>query len=112
MSLAELTIPMDSLRKLPPGAAYEKKSGQATVKAAMKGSSVFVSATCDSLQNLVYQYEEELTRIRDQLEQYQQESEPCESPFKWYLYGILTGVAGAIIILLFIKYRRKWQNIF
>lgn len=102
---------MDSLRNLPEGAVYEKKSGQAGLKLSYKDGKILASATCDSLQQLVYKYEEELTRIRDQLEQYQKDSKPHESPFKWYLYGVLTGIAGAIIILLFIKHRREWQNI-
>ena len=49
-----MEIPIDSLRKLPEDAVYEKKEGKATVKAGVKDGTLLVSASCDSLQALVY----------------------------------------------------------
>ncbi len=60
-SLAKLAIPLDSLRKLPEGATFNNKSGQATASAAFKNDTLFVEASCDSLQNLVYQLEEKIS---------------------------------------------------
>lgn len=107
-----MSIPVDSLRKLTPGAAYEKKSGQASLKLSYKDGNILGSATCDSLQNLVYTYEELIDQLKKDNSELQEQIKPPENPLKRYLYGVLTGAVVTIIIILFIKYRRKWRNIF
>lgn len=107
-SLAELTIPTDSLRKLPEGAAYTKKSGQATLTLKVKGDSIQGTASCDSLQQQVFNLEEELHQARDRLEQQETIKEPPEFTFKCYLSGIITGIISFIIF----QFIRKWQNTF
>lgn len=61
-SAVSLTIPPDSLRKLPSGSSYHSRNGQAglTVKSDAAGN-IIAEASCDSLQRLVLCYEEELT---------------------------------------------------
>lgn len=109
-SLAELTIPMDSLRKLPEGAAYTKKSGQATLTLKVKGDSIQGIASCDSLRQLVFELEEQLHEARDRLEQAEKVAEPVAIPFwerfKWFLTGVLTG----FITLLIFQFIRKWTK--
>ena len=110
-----MSIPVDSLRKLPPGAAYEKKSGQAGLKLAYNNGNIQASASCDSLQYLVYTYEETIDRLTKENAELREQIKPPENPLKWYLYGVLAGVIITVSIILFIKYRRKWriaQNIF
>lgn len=107
-SLAKLAIPLDSLRKLPEGATFNNKSGQATASAAFKNDTLFVEASCDSLQNLVYQLEENLHAARDELEQKELAKEPATTPFwvkfKWYLTGVLT-----MVLLITIKQvKKRW----
>ncbi len=101
-SLAGLTIPMDSLRKLPPGASYTAKSGQAGLRLEIKGNQLHATATCDSLQQLVFRLEEELHQARDELKRTEARKEPVIIPFlikfKWCLIGILIGTAITIII--------------
>ena len=60
-SAVSLTIPPDSLRKLPSGSSYHSRNGQAglTVKSDAAGN-IIAEASCDSLQRLVLCYEEEL----------------------------------------------------
>lgn len=59
-SAVSLTIPPDSLRKLPSGSSYHSRNGQAglTVKSDAAGN-IIAEASCDSLQRLVLCYEEE-----------------------------------------------------
>lgn len=102
-SLAELTIPMDSLRKLPAGGSYTAKSGQAGLRLSYQDGNIHAAASCDSLQRLTYILEEELRRTRDQLEQSETEKEAPQFAFKCYLYGVITG----IISLLIFQYTRK-----
>lgn len=102
---------MDSLRNLPEGAAYTKKSGQATLTLKVKGDSIQGTASCDSLQQQVFNLEEELHQARDRLEQVYKESKPAVIPFlvkfKWYLTGILTAFIFIQIINLYKKYGKK-----
>ena len=107
-SLVELTVPMDSLRRLPVGAVYTKKSGQATASVTLRNDTVVVAASCDSLQQQVYRLEEELHQARDRLEQSETIKEAPEFTLKCYLTGILTG----ILTVLIFQFIRKWQNIF
>lgn len=103
-SLAELTIPEDSLRSLPPNAAYTAKSGQAGLKLTYQDGNIHAVATCDSLQQQVFMLEEELHQARDRLEQQETIKEPPGFTLKCYLTGIITG----IISLLIFQYIRKW----
>lgn len=88
---------MDSLRRLPEGAVYSDRQGQATVTASRKDDNILVSASCDSLQNLCYRQEEELVRVRDRLREEQIKKEPAAITFwqrlKWCSTGVLTGFA-------------------
>ena len=61
-SRANLSIPVTALKELPAGAAFIQKSGQATAEIQYLRDTLFVSAICDSLQTLVWQYEEQLER--------------------------------------------------
>ena len=67
-SRARLIVPVGRLKELPTGAAFMQKSGQATAEIRFLHDTLFVSATCDSLQALVYQYEEETEQLHAQLE--------------------------------------------
>ena len=106
-----LTIPIDSLRKLPTGASYTGRDGQTSVKVSRKAAtgtkpeSLCIEATGDSLQ-LVPEVYEHTTKTRHQNIGHQ-ESQLSESheeeqvkkppnairwPFKWFLCGILGGI--------------------
>ena len=61
-SRADLSIPVATLKELPAGAAFIQKSGQATAEIRFLHDTLFVAATCDSLQTLVWQYEEQLEK--------------------------------------------------
>ncbi|WP_278528773.1 hypothetical protein [Bacteroides acidifaciens] len=94
----KLTIPVDSLRKLPEGAAYRGKSGQANLTVGTDGSGNLVAeASCDSLQQLVLWYEEELTRIRSETQSetsndVQTEEKRPPNRMWTFITGVLAGV--------------------
>lgn len=66
---AALSVPLDSLRKLPGGAAYTERSGQATVSLTFREGDVIASARCDSLERLVFELAEQLYSRGEQTEQ-------------------------------------------
>lgn len=62
-SQARLTLPLDPIRQLPEGAGYTQKAGQATATLRFHHDTLYIYATCDSLQTLLYTYEEEINRL-------------------------------------------------
>lgn len=110
-SLATLAIPVDSLRRLPTGAVYQKKEGRATASVGINGNTLVVHAKCDSLQQLVYQLEEQLSAQREQTATREEARAPSPTPvrtrLKWYSSGVLTGLIAA---LLWTRGKRKKGN--
>jgi len=99
---------MDSLRELPLGATYRSKSGQATATVSMKGNTVVVYAECDSLQQLVYNLEEQLSSVSMHQERKEIIRTPAPMSFKTkakcFFYGVITG----LFIMIFIITTRKY----
>ena len=110
-SLATLAVPMDSLRRLPAGASYTQRDGQATVNLSYQEGNVVASARCDSLQRLVFELSEQLYGKREQTEQREeQKTAPAATfwqRFKGYSSGVLTGIILTIIIQIIYK---QWQK--
>ena len=107
-SAVSLTIPPDSLRKLPSGSSYHSRNGQAglTVKSDAAGN-IIAEASCDSLQRLVLCYEEELTRIRNETHethsQLKRNLNVALVPLKIALAAFITGCVAGIVLTFKIK---------
>ena len=122
-SEVSLTIAIDSLRRLPAGAVYSERSGQASVKVTRKSATgtepeyIYVYATCDSLllqceyyertiRNLHRNYNEQVLYMEAKLAESEQVvKELKEKPpngigiaLKWLLIGLFSGIIGTIII--------------
>lgn len=105
LSKVELKIPTQSLRSLPPGASFSEKKGQAGVKVEAIGDTVYVSATCDSLQVQCERYEKELTRIRSDTDKQVTElkKNTFQTAFKWCSTGFIAGVILTLIVIIIFK---------
>lgn len=105
-SAVKLTIAADSLRKLPEGAAYRGKSGQANLTVGTDGKGNLVAeASCDSLQQLVLWYEEELTRIRSETKNETSndvQTEEKRPPNQMWVFvtGVLTGLLAGVLLTI------------
>ncbi|MEY8485391.1 hypothetical protein AALE46_00520 [Tannerellaceae bacterium 33-180] len=110
-SRATLAVPVDSLRRLPAGAAYTEKSGQATVSLTFQDGNVIASARCDSLERLVFELSEQLYGKTEQAVQREEQKTAPAATFgqrlKWCLSGVLTGIILTIIIQIIY---RLWQR--
>lgn len=51
-----LTLPTTALHELPPTAVYQQKRGRASLTAQRKGDTLYLTATCDSLERLLHYY--------------------------------------------------------
>ncbi len=115
MSQARITVSVDSLLKLPAGASYHKRSGQAGAEVSLRGDTIFVTATCDSLQREVEYYEEQYQATLEALdnlkESVQTEREHRSNPIKIalaaFIAGLFVGVLSTIIILSKSRYGKK-----
>ena len=110
-SSVKLTIPADSLRKLPEGAVYRGKSGQAnlTVGSDDRGN-IVAEASCDSLQQLVLWYEEELARIRSETKNeisndVQTEEKRPPNPVRVFTWGMVAGLLVGMLLTMKLKKR-------
>lgn len=110
-SRVEMAVSVDSLLKLPAGAAYTKRSGQANIKVAAHGDTVYITGTCDSLQRQVEYYEALYHTARDALEQqyehYQQERKQRTSPALIGTVNLIVGLFSGIILTFIITKRQK-----
>ena len=108
-SAVKLTIPADSLRKLPDGAVYRGKSGQANLTVGTDGKGNLVAeASCDSLQQLVLWYEEELTRIRSETKNnvsndVQMEEKRPPNRMRTFMTGVFAGLLAGVLLTLKVK---------
>ena len=105
-SAVKLTIPADSLRKLPDGAVYRGKSGQTNLTVGTDGSgNIVAEASCDSLQQLVLWYEEELTRIRNETNSetsndVQMEEKRPPNRMRTFITGVLAGLLAGVLLTI------------
>lgn len=105
-SAVKLTIAADSLRKLPEGAVYRGKSAQANLTVGTDGKGNLVAeASCDSLQQLVLWYEEELTRIRSETKSgtsndVQMEEKRPPNRMRTFMTGVLAGLLAGVLLTI------------
>lgn len=111
----EIAVSVDSLLKLPEGAAYTKRSGQANIKVATHGDTVYITGTCDSLQRQVEYYEALYHTARNALEQKQDELNRAEegrrdSSLFDKLYLLATGIAAGASFTTIFRIFKKDQK--
>ena len=101
-SRADLQIPTARLRDLPPAALYPAKSGQATATVRFLHDTLFVSASCDSLQQLVYDYQQQIERL-SQSKQNENRKSDCRSTTSFFLFGWLLSSAASLLMKRFFR---------
>ena len=110
-SSVKLTIPADSLRKLPEGAVYLGKSGQANLTVGSDDSgNIVAEASCDSLLQLVLWYEEELARIRSETKSkisndVQTVEKRPPNRMRTFITGVLAGLLVGMLLTMKLKKR-------
>lgn len=123
MSAVSLTLSMDSLRRLPSGAGYTARKGQANVKVTRRAPTekepeqLVIEAGCDSLELVCAGYAKTISTLKRQLKEARKSNselreETKESTgngflmrLKYFLAGLLAGVIG--IVYTFIKLKKK-----
>lgn len=108
-SKVEMEIPVENLRKLPEGSSYTEKSGQAkvVVKYVPQTETVFVYATCDSLQVLCENLKRDLIRVRSDSEKEKIEIKADRFKSGFYWGAISAGLAALLIAAAWVTIKRK-----
>lgn len=122
MSAVSLTLSMDSLRRLPSGAGYTARKGQANVKVTRRAPTekepeqLVIEAGCDSLELVCAGYSKTISTLKRQLKEARKSNselreETKESSgntflmrLKYFCAGLLSGIVG--IVFTFIKLRK------
>ena len=125
MSTVGLRLTLDSIRQLPPGAAYTAREKQAAVKLQRKPATanepeqIIIEAQCDSLLLVAASYSKNIITLKHQLnEANRANSELREttkfkaqtSKFKVTFIAFIVGVAAGIVLTNLI--RKIWQKVF
>ena len=106
-----LTTPLDSLRKLPAGAAYTNSSGGLRVTASLEGDSLCVTAEAEGLPRLEYREEESRERVRSGQSESATVKEPAAVSFWTRFKGCLKGIlAGTILTTIIQIIYKLWQK--
>lgn len=110
-----LTLSADSLRELPAGASYHAKSGRANldVKKGAEPGTIVVYASCDSLQQLVYYYEQLASKYKESLDRQAEEVKEEKKPpnVLWMrLVAFIAGWLSGTVVTLIIKKRNEKER--
>lgn len=109
-SVMKLKIPVVDLLSLPPNASFHGKEGRAGAGVALRGDTLVVTATYDSLQRLVLWYESELTRIRSETRSeisndVQTEEKRPPNPVRVFILGMVAGLLVGMLLTMKLKKR-------
>ena len=96
-SRAALQIPTADLRALPPAAVYTAKNGQATATVRFLHDTLFVTASCDSLQQLVYEYEQQIEQSSHS-EQNKSQKSDRRSVAPGFIFGFLLSCVAFLFL--------------
>lgn len=111
ISEVTIAIPVDSLRKLPDRAEFRAKSGQASATVKMSNDTVYVDATCDSLQIMCEYYERLYTNYKKGYEELncilEEKNETRSNPIKTVFVSLLVGVVIGILLTIIVKLKFK-----
>ena len=107
-----LKLPVEDIRSLPRGAEFRDRSGQASAAVQFSGDTVYVFATCDSLQRMCSYYEQKYEIYKtghENLMELQESEVEVEPPdvVRVFFQGILAGVLLTIATIIFIKLKTK-----
>lgn len=124
MATACLKLTLDSIRSLPPSAAYTAREKQAAVKLQRKPATpnepeqIIIEAQCDSLLLVAASYSKNIITLKRQLneanrlnsELKETAKERAAPGFKITFIAFIVGVAAGIVLTNLIK--KIWQKVF
>lgn len=106
-----MTLAPTSLQMLPVGAGYHEKSGQANLKITKgEGDTLYIEASCDSLQRIVIAYQKEITTLRSQIEEIKTEP-PNNKPTVLQWFWIRLGQLATIILIGWLVIRKLKKHV-
>lgn len=109
-----MTIPLTSLRDLPRGASYTEHKGRANVRVRTLRDTLYIDASCDSLQQLVTYYEQRSASYQriaarnallaeQSVQSYHREVKRTAN--SWWILLISSIAFVGVLIYLFLRFR-------
>ena len=95
-SSTTLRIPIGELESLPSGATFRSKDGTASASVRSVHDTLYITATCDSLQQVVYKYRQQIERISSLRQNRREESKRATGFPCWFLLG---GCIAGVLVL-------------
>lgn len=89
------------------GDTLKKKEGQANISAVKKGDTLYLEASCDSLQFRISFLEEKLTRVNKQNEDLQQQIKSVPNKWNWFVRGLGVGLFIMAIAMFYLSFKLK-----
>ncbi len=109
-----MSLSVDSLLKLPEGAAYRESNSRAHVEATHRDGVIYITGTCDSLQRQVEYYENLYRTARDALDRYHevvdQQMESRSDPLEVFSTGFILGLIAGISMILYVTNRKTTKQ--
>ena len=115
-SKVSLTISVDSLLKLPAGAAYRESKDRAHVEATHHDGVIYITGTCDSLQRQVEYYEALYHTARDALEQAEQslreeqQKKTSTTPIRLFVIILMSGIVVGAVSTIFVTKHKLFKK--
>lgn len=90
------------------GDVITKKEGQANLTVRKEKDTLYLEASCDSLQFRIQFLEEKLTKVNKQNEDLQQQVKAAPNKWNWFFRGLGIGIflMGVVMVWLSIKFRK------
>ena len=101
---AEIALPISKIQSLPQGLDFQHRKGRATAGVRVEHDTIYFTAHCDSLQQLVERYEAVMSGKEERQKENQVKEEKVKD--KRMVYGFL-GMALGVIVAAALLARRK-----
>ena len=100
-SSTTLRIPIGKLESLPSGATFRSKNGTASASVRSVHDTLYITATCDSLQQVVYEYQQQIERMSTTKKNRREQSKRETGFPHWFLLGGC--IAGLLVLCVYMK---------
>lgn len=110
----DLTIPVDDIPALPAGASFAGDNDRAHVQVSRQGDMIYITGTCDSLEQQVEYYQDLYFATLEELQEQREAvltAEKCRvNPVKTVFTGFIAGLLAGVVSMGSIMIAKRKNN--